>query len=320
MTRLVQIKVSVDAEGAEAVSELFNSIHARVGNADSDGASRAVIEAAGFPEESDSQAELVDLAHANSITVSTVIPVGPMAEEMQQRIKQGVWWLSRLHPIGEPSVTPLEEKDWQEAWKEHYLTFRVGQRIVIQPVWKEQEPVAADDVLIRLNPGMAFGTGLHPSTQLCLTLLEEYLVADSQLLDVGTGSGILAIAGLKLGAEKVVASDTDSLALKVAEENADYNLPTSQLRRKLELHLAAEPPAGQFDLIVVNILPDVICNLLLEKALLNRAKPGAIIILSGIISNRAKAVADALAQQQCEFIEERRQGDWVALVGQVPKH
>ena len=318
MTRLLQIKVAVDAEGAEAVCELLNSIHAAVGNSDRDGAGQAVIEAVGFQDETDMHPELVDLAHAESIHVSTVVPVGPSAEEIQQRIEQGLWWLSRLHPIGEPVITPLEDKDWQEAWKEHYVTFRVGRSLVIQPVWKEQDSVAAGDTLIRLNPGMAFGTGLHPSTQLCLTLIEDYLQAGSQLLDVGTGSGILAIASLKLGAEKVVATDTDAVALKVAEENAAYNLREDLLAEKLELQLTSDPPSGQFDLIVVNILPDVICHLLLERDLLNRAKPGTILILSGIISERANEVNQAIANLGCELIEERRQSDWVALVGRVP--
>ena len=315
MARLVQFKVPVDAEGAEAVYEFFNAVHAEMG---SDGTGQAVIEATCFPEESDLQPELVDLAHAGTIFVSTVVPAGPQAEEMQQRIAQGLWWLSRLHPVGEPVIATLEDKDWQEAWKEHYVTFRVGRRIVVQPVWEERDKGAAGDVLLRLNPGMAFGTGLHPSTQLCLTLLEDYLQVGDRLLDLGTGSGILAIASLKLGAAEVVATDTDALALQVAAENAAHNALRTQLGKTLKLHCTPEPPAGKFDVIVVNILPDVICRFLQEKALLARAKAGAVLILSGIIADRAWEVEEALMAQGCTLLERRSQEDWIALAGKTP--
>ena len=318
MGQLVQFKVAVDAESAEAVCELFNAIHESMGNADSDGAGRAVIEAQRFPEETDTKPELVTLAHAETIFVSTVVPSGPDAEEMRQRISQGLWWLSRLHPVGDPIVTTLEDKDWQEAWKEHYITFRVGRRIVVQPVWEEMTSDASHDIVLRLNPGMAFGTGLHPSTQLSLSLLEDYLRVGDHLLDVGTGSGILALAGLKLGAEKVIATDNDALALEVAKENAAHNSLQEHLGQKLKLLHTSVPPIGHFDVIVVNILPDVICHLLQEKALLTRAKPRAVLILSGIIEERAGEVREALLAQGCNLAETRRHGDWVALVGSVP--
>ncbi len=318
MARLVQFKVAVDAEGAEAVCEFFNAIHADMDRQGSDGAGRAVIEAAHFPAESDVRPALVDLAHAGTIFVSTVVPAAE-AEEVQHRIVQGLWWLSRLHPVGEPVITPLEDKDWQEAWKEHYAPFRVGRRIVIRPAWEEPGKGHAGDVVVRLNPGMAFGTGLHPSTQLCLTLLEDYLQADDRLLDVGTGSGILAIAGLKLGAVEVVATDTDALALQVAAENATHNDLQAQLGKQLQLHHTPAPPAGQFDVIVVNILPDVICHLLQEQALTARAKPGAVLILSGIIKDREPEVCRVLAAHGCDRMETRAQGDWIAVVGTTSK-
>ncbi len=318
MARLVQFKVPVDAEGAEAVCAFFNAVHADMGSESGDGTGQAVIEATRFPDASDQQPELVDLAHAGTIFVSTVVPAGPQAEEMQQRIAQGLWWLSRLHPVGEPVIATLEDQDWQEAWKEHYAPFRVGRRIVVQPVWEERAQGAAGDVLLRLNPGMAFGTGLHPSTQLCLTLLEDHLQVGDRLLDVGTGSGILAIASLKLGAAEVVATDTDALALQVAAENAAHNGLQTQLGKTLKLHCTPDPPAGKFDAIVVNILPDVICRFLQEKALLARARAGTVLILSGIIADRAGEVDEALRAQGCTLLERRSQEDWVALAGQAP--
>lgn len=319
MTRLVRFRVAVDAEGAEAVCELFNSLQAELEGSNSAGTGNAVIEASIFPDETDEHPELADLDHAGEIHVSTVMPEGPAATRFKHRVTEGLYWLSRLHPVGEPEVSVLEEKDWQEAWKRHYARFRVGRRIVIEPAWEEATPALDNQVALRLNPGMAFGTGLHPSTQLCLRLMEELLQPGDSLLDVGTGSGILALAGLKLGARQAVGTDKDAEAVDTAAENARYNLDPSDLSERLRLIRTETPPYGQYDFIVVNILPDVIRRLLLEEDLLSRARPGAWLVLSGIVRERAGIVRDALLRAACTDIEERLQEDWVAFAGRAPE-
>lgn len=314
MGALVQISVEVNAEAAEAVCELFN----RVQDASAPGrgaVGHAVIEGRDFPETADTDPELIDITQARSITVKTCVPAGPQAQALQARIAQGLWWLSRIYPaIPEPRIAILEDKDWQEAWKERYSAFRVGQRFVIQPVWEEPAPRPAD-VVLRLNPGMAFGTGLHPSTQLCLELLESCAASGQRLLDVGTGSGILAIAALKLGVAYALGTDTDAQALQVARENARHNGLREGAGQRLVFRQGSLADAGAFDVAVVNILPHVIAQLLREEGLLDRITPGGTVILSGIIEERRQEVEAALHAAGGRLRERRRKGDWVALVG-----
>lgn len=314
MGALVQISVEVNAEAAEAVCELFNRL--QDASAPGRGAvGHAVIEGRDFPETADTDPELIDITQARSITVKTCVPAGPQAQALQARIAQGLWWLSRIYPaIPEPRIAILEDKDWQEAWKERYSAFRVGQRFVIQPVWEEPAHRPAD-VVLRLNPGMAFGTGLHPSTQLCLELLESCAASGQRLLDVGTGSGILAIAALKLGIAYALGTDTDAQALQVARENARHNGLREGAGQRLVFRQGSLADAGPFDVAVVNILPHVIAQLLGEEGLLDRITPGGTVILSGIIEERRQEVEAALHAAGGRLRERRRKGDWVALVG-----
>ncbi len=310
---LVQISVEVNAEAAEAVCELFNRLQGAA--APGGGAvGHAVIEGRDFPETADTDPELIDITQARSITVKTCVPAGPQAQALQARIAQGLWWLSRIYPaIPEPRIAILEDKDWQEAWKERYAAFRVGQRLVIQPVWEEPAH-RPTDIVLRLNPGMAFGTGLHPSTQLCLELLEVCAAPGQRLLDVGTGSGILAIAALKLGVDYALGTDTDAQALQVARENARHNGLRAGAGQRLVFRQGSLADAGAFDVAVVNILPHVIAQLLAE-GLLDRITPGGAVILSGIIEERRQEVEAALHAAGGRLRERRRKGDWVALVG-----
>ncbi len=319
MTRLIQISVEVDAEVAEAVCELFNRLNSRDWDADArdlGAGGGAVIEGTGFPDDTDLVPDAIDLTLARSILVKTFVPVGNRAEELQQQIVQGLWWLSRLHPMPEPQITLLDDKDWQEAWKEHYASFRVGANLVIQPIW--EEPVQTPcDVVLRLNPGMAFGTGLHPSTQLSLVLLERYGPERTSLLDVGTGSGILAIAAAKLGMSFITGTDTDPLALQVAAENARHNAIERMAGVTWELYEGSLPPVGGYDIVVVNILPSVIVRLLKHEGLEHRLNDNGILILSGIIEERAAEVEVCLEERGITVLEKRTQEDWVAFVAQT---
>lgn len=315
MTQLVQISVEVDAEAAEAVCELFNRLNGRDWDADArdhGAGGGAVIEGTGFPDVTDVEPEAIDMSLARRVLVKTFVPVGEQAEELQQRIAEGLWWLSRLHPIPEPEIEILDDRDWQEAWKEHYVSFRVGDHFVIQPVW--EEPLqTADDVVLRLNPGMAFGTGLHPSTQLCLALLEQFAPRCASMLDVGTGSGILAIAAAKLGMTTIVGTDTDPLALQVTAENACHNDIGGMPEVSWSMQEGSLPATGQFDIVVVNILPHVIVHLLECEGLAERLAPGGILLLSGIIEDRSAEVEACLHALDFRVTAKLSQDDWVAL-------
>ena len=320
MPRLIQISVEVSAEAAEAVSELFNRLNGRDWDADPadyHAGGGAVIEGVGFPEEADVEPEAVDMSLADRVVVKTFVPEGRVAEDLCQKIREGLWWLSRIHPMGEPELLTLEDRDWQEAWKEHYVTFRVGRRIVIQPVWDETAE-AEGDLVIRLNPGMAFGTGLHPSTQLCLRLIESHAAGCRSLLDVGTGSGILAIAACRLGVPQVTATDIDPLALTVARENAGYNGIDSGDSGPLRLVHGSVPDRGCHDLVVVNILPHIIVEMLERQDLARRIAPGGRIVCAGIIRARSAEVAAALERQGCRVADWCESDDWVAIAADRP--
>ncbi len=317
MAGLLQISVAVDTEGAEAVCSLFNELNRPVAVPDGTphaGGSRAVIEATGFPDDVDLEPHEVTMDMAQALRVKTFVAPGPNAETVVQRIREGLYWLSRLHPVSEPVVEVIEDKDWQEAWKEHYAAFAVGQSFLIRPAWDEAGAAPAGRHVLRLNPGMAFGTGLHPSTRLCLVLLEGLGLPGARVLDVGTGSGILALGALKLGAALVIATDTDPTALAVVAENASYNDVACGPAGPLVPFAGSLPPPGEFDVVVVNILPHVIVSLLDRDALASYVAPTGQLILSGIIDERRAEVVDALQRHGFQVSVARYEEDWVALL------
>jgi ribosomal protein L11 methyltransferase len=225
-------------------------------------------------------------------------------------------------------VLTLAETDWSEAWKAHYLPLRVGQHLLVTPSWLSPE-VAPEDVVIELDPGMAFGSGLHPSTRLCLLLLEQYLRPGDAVLDLGTGSGILAIGAAKLGAGPIVARDTDPIAVSVAQENVRANgvghlvrveqgsLPSSGTGTEVKGAGYELQQAGPWNLILVNILADVIIGLL-DRGLAARLSSGGRLILSGVIGSRASDVEGALRANELVLTERLQEGDWMAYVAEGP--
>jgi len=228
-------------------------------------------------------------------------------------LEEALWHLGQIYPIPDPQFRELAERDWAAAWKKHYPLMRIGRRIVVKPPWLEHSP-GSEEVVIELDPGMAFGTGIHPTTQMCLAELEERLGAGVRVLDLGTGSGILAIAAAKLGAAKVLALDTDPIAVEVARANVIAN----GVERIVEVQLGSlgaldlEPWA--FDLMAVNILAEVIVALVKEGLLTHLERDG-LIIAGGIIETREKEVAAALQRAGLAITGRRRERDWVTLVG-----
>jgi len=190
-----------------------------------------------------------------------------------------------------PTVHTVAQQDWAEGWKQHFSATRFGQRLVVRPTWEDGED-AAGDLVVRLDPGMAFGTGSHETTRLCLQALAElYDVAPRpRLLDVGTGSGILAIAAVKLGAETVIANDIDPEACTVARENAALN-GVDDLIAISETPL--EEIGGAFDVVIANILAEE--NVRLAAHLCARVAPGGSLLLSGILREKEQLVRDGFA-------------------------
>jgi ribosomal protein L11 methyltransferase len=283
----LEVSVDVEAEVAEAVAEVL-SRYAKGGVA---------IEAG--PEG----------WHAGPVFVRAYLPVNNELWAKKREIEEALWHLGQIRPVPEPSFRSVAEKDWEEAWKKRLKVLRLGERIVIQPSWLDYDP-RPEDIVIRLDPGLAFGTGLHPTTQICLRALEDFVRPGMEVLDLGTGSGILTIAAAKLGAARVLAVDNDPQAVGVARNNVIDNA----VRDRVRVEEGSLPDvSGSYDLVVVNILAWVIVELI-EEGLAERLRRDAVLITAGITIDSASEVIAALKRGGLELIDQRQQDDWVSLL------
>lgn len=314
---LIEIAVDVDPEAAEVVSELFNRYNGGDYAADSAAGEAsgggAVIEATGMTE------EYAPIPGQYRLVVKTYIKPGARGAQIRRQIEEGLWRLSLLYPIPEAQIRTLREEDWAHAWKKFYHPLRIGRRVVLKPTW-ETFAARPDDIIIELDPGMAFGTGLHPSTRLCIAALEELVRPGDAVLDVGTGSGVLALVAVKLGAGHVLATDIDTLAVQVARENAQLNHIPLDGRVQIEVGSLPQGQDGRFQVIVANILAEVLADLLVGKygdpRLAAPLAAGGHLILAGILNERTQLVVDAAAPQGLRLVNRLEEGDWVALVMQ----
>jgi ribosomal protein L11 methyltransferase len=222
-----------------------------------------------------------------------------------------------LRPIGELEVRPVHEEEWASAWKSHFPVLRVGRRLVIRPTWRRHR-ATGDDVVLALDPGMAFGTGLHPTTRLCLAGIEgwadEGLLDDARVLDVGCGSGILAIAAARLGARSVHGVDTDPIAVEATIANARRNRVArrvSAARGSVPLPEGPGPAHGPFDLVLANLIASLLVGL--AEPLAASIRPGGRMLASGIFIDREAQVVDAFQAVGLRVGRRARETDWVLL-------
>ncbi|MEJ7653972.1 MAG: 50S ribosomal protein L11 methyltransferase [Chloroflexia bacterium] len=229
-----------------------------------------------------------------------------------QAVREGLWHLGRIRPVGALSVVPTREQEWTDTWKAYYRVLRVGERVVIKPSWLEHEP-AADDLVIDLDPGLAFGTGLHPTTRLCLRAIEQEMRPGRRALDLGSGSGILSVLLAKMGATEVVALDTDRVAVDATEATARRN----GVERVIHAGWGSiEAADGEYDFVAANIVANVIIGLAAPIAA--KLAPGGVLVVSGIIEDRYDEVALALAGERLRPRALLRETDWVAIVADRP--
>jgi ribosomal protein L11 methyltransferase len=287
-----EVSVRVDGEAAEAVCELFTRY----------GQGGAVVEQV-VEEPGDENLPV--------LTVKTYLPATRRSLEARQRFEEGLWHLSQLYPIPSPQIRELAQTDWATAWREQFTILRIGRRLVIKPTWLSYSP-SFDEAVIELDPGMAFGTGLHPTTRQCLLALEGHLQPGMSVLDLGSGSGILAIAAAKLGADAVLALDSDPTAVEVARANVHAN---GVQRQVTVAHGSLAAAQGEFDVVLVNILARVIIELI-AQGLINCLEPGGIIVTAGIIEEQAVDIETALRGQGVIIVDRKIERDWVSLVGQ----
>lgn len=218
-------------------------------------------------------------------------------------------------PLGPLTVQTrnVRDEDWSEVWKRFYKPFRAGKSLVVKPTWEPYDPQPGDRI-IEIDPGMAFGSGTHETTGMCLELLEEALHGGERVIDVGTGSGILAIGAALLGAKDVLAVDIDPVAVRVARENIAHNGLEAIVRAEQGDLLASSD--GVCELCVANIIADVIR--LFAEPLKAHIVPGGLFICSGIIKEREQDVVEALTAAGYAILETRRRGEWVAMLSRRP--
>jgi len=295
--RWIELSSRVDGEAVEAVSEVFTRV----------AASGVVVEPDLIPGADDG------FALGRLASVRAYIPLDAQAGEKARALEEALWHLRSIWPVGELEQREVDEDDWAHAWKKHYSTFRVGSRIVIRPSWLDYDPSDAD-VVISIDPGAAFGTGLHPTTRCCLELLERTVRPGDHVLDVGTGSGILALAAVGLGAERVVATDVDPIAVDVARGNACLNQADDRIE-VVEGSVDAVLASEKFDIVVANIVARVILEL--APRLVERVRGGGSLIVGGIIDERAAEVEASL--EGLGLVAERyAEGNWITFLGRVP--
>jgi len=208
----------------------------------------------------------------------------------------------------EISTVKVKEEDWATEWKKYYHPIKVGKRLVVCPSWEHYD-LAEDEVMISLDPGMAFGTGTHDTTRLCMQLLEEHVTAQTTVLDMGCGSGILSIAAMLLGGKSAVGVDIDDTAVRVANENAAMNHVTE--KTTFLCGDLTDKVSGTFDLICANIVADVIIRL--SPVIPQFLKQDGVFIASGIIAERADEVVSALEAIGLHIVKRAESGGWVAL-------
>jgi ribosomal protein L11 methyltransferase len=269
---------------------------------------------------------------AGPISVRAYLPADGELEETRQKIDESLFYLSMIQPLPAPVYTPLADQNWMKAWKERYQPIPIGKKLIIVPAWLESPDVSR--ISIKIDPGMAFGTGTHPTTQLCLALIERWFDRErrttnhgtsevhrlsSTIIDVGCGSGILSIGALKLGASFALGVDIDEASVKASRENADANA-IARKRFAIGLGSVTEIRDGKFlikqaSLVLVNILAPVIIRLF-GMGLADLVAPGGGLVLSGILAEQAGSVQSAAQEHGMKFIEKYQMGDWVALTFQ----
>lgn len=252
--------------------------------------------------------------------ISSYVDMELDTEELEKKIQEGLDELALFTDLGERklSMEVTDDEDWINNWKAYFKPFRVTDDIVIKPTWETLEEVNEGDIVVEIDPGTAFGTGSHETTKLCIQGMEEYMTSDTKVLDLGCGSGILSIIGLKLGASLAVGTDIDPIAVGVAKENAEVNqIPEGKFQvfegNVIEEEaLQKEIGLEEYDVVVANILADVIIPLSAHVS--KFMKEDAVFISSGIINIKKDEVEVALIQNGFEIIKINQMGDWYSFI------
>lgn len=306
-----EICVHTANEAEEAVANILHET----------GATGVVIEDAALLERDweTSHGEIYDLCPEDfpneGVVLKAYLPINSALADTVDEIRQNVAELKTYQlDIGSGKVTvqEVDSEDWESAWKKYYKPVRISERLVVKPSWEAFNTADDDEIVVELDPGMAFGTGTHPSTVLSLLALEKTIRGGERVIDIGCGSGILSIAAAKLGAQHVLALDVDEIAVQTARENVAFNHVESQVdTRQNDLLNDITQTA---EVVVANILAEVIVRFVPDVA--SVLAPGGIYITSGIIKAKEWLVQRELIEQHFVIVETFHQDDWVAIIAQ----
>jgi len=308
-----ELSVLTTNEAVEAISNIFHEA----------GASGVVIEDSTEvkKERVDQFGEIYDLNPkdfpVSGVVVKAYLPASSFLAETVEEIKLAISNLINFDiNLGENifTISEVNEEDWATAWKQYYHPVKISERFTIVPTWEDYTPVSTDELIIELDPGMAFGTGTHPTTVMCLQALEKVVNKGDTVIDVGTGSGVLSIAAALLGAKNVHALDLDEIAVKSARENIKLN--NVQHVAKVFHGNLLDTVTEQADVVVANILAEIIMTFTDDA--FSIVKPGGLYVTSGIISAKKDSVKSALEKSGFIIEEVLMMEDWVAIIARRP--
>ncbi|HEX2946598.1 MAG TPA: 50S ribosomal protein L11 methyltransferase [Clostridia bacterium] len=307
-----EVRIKTTEEASDAVSEMLTSIGAGGVVIEDPNEIRRQIESPNSLDYADQ--EFMD-SLGTDVTIKAYFNQEFTPEGLKALIQEKLSFISQFLEVGEgyKGYSMVDDEDWSTAWKKYYKPFHISDSVVIKPSWEDYDKQAGE-IVIELDPGMAFGTGTHETTRLCSQMLEKYVKKSDTILDVGCGTGILSIIALKLGAQKAVAIDIDDVAAKVTRENCAINgvLDMIDVRKGI----LSDITPFKADLVVANIIADVIVRL--ADPMPQYLKKGGILITSGIILERREDVIKAYTGLGFEVVRVDEMGEWVAIVFRCP--
>lgn len=247
--------------------------------------------------------------------VVAYFPQDEQTEAIRQQLEESIWHMSQIAPLGSIEYKLVVDQNWMEAWKANYKPLKIGRNLIVLPAWVDPA-LAENRIPIIISPDMAFGTGTHPSTQLCMLALEKYGVKEMDVIDIGTGSGILSIEAAKLGANRILGVDNDPEAIPSAINNAALNGVADKIIFEVGTHtdvLSRKDGLNQSPRVIANILSPILANML-STGLADLVAPSGLLFLGGVLEHQAQALADLARSLGLSLRETLHQEDWVVLV------
>ena len=309
-----EIRVNTTDEASDAVSEMLTSMGAGgVAIMDPFDIRKEILK----PNTLDYADDEFLASLGDEVVIKAYFQNGLDINELLKQINDGLKNVSQFLDVGKglEGYGEIDEEDWSTSWKKYYKPFKLTERIIIKPTWEEYE-AQPRDIIVEMDPGMAFGTGTHETTQMCSILLDKYMRDECEVLDVGCGTGILSIIAAKLGASGVKAIDIDEVAVKVAKENISINKENSKINAFKGILSDLKQDDNKFDIVIANIIANVIIDL--SSIIPYYLKKDSLFITSGIIKDRKQEVLDSCLNNGMILIETLEMGEWVAMVFKCP--